>query len=67
MLEDSWMAKVPSLEGYGEAGGYALPGVCSTLFISATNRENIDALRDVMYEEVKKIHAVRYPYNNFLY
>ena len=38
-----------------------------TLFISAANRENIDALRDVMYEEVKKIHAVRYPYNNFLY
>jgi GTP-binding protein HflX len=38
-----------------------------TLFISAANRENIDALRDVMYEEVKKIHSVRYPYNNFLF
>ena len=38
-----------------------------TLFISATNRDNIDALRNVMYEEVKKIHAVRYPYNKFLY
>ena len=67
MLQDSWMAKVPSSEGYGEAGGYALPGVCSILFISAANRENIDELRNVMYEEVKKIHAVRYPYNNFLY
>ena len=56
MLQDSWMAK------QAESGD-----TLHTLFISAVNRENIDALRDVMYEEVKKIHAVRYPYNNFLY
>ena len=68
MLQDSWMAKQAEsdISSPLERGGRKA-GVCSTLFISATNRENIDALRDVMYEEVKKIHAVRYPYNNFLY
>ena len=39
----------------------------NTLFISAANKENIEQLRDKMYEQVKTIHAVRYPYNNFLY
>ena len=52
MLQESWMAK--------ESGK-------NTIFISATNKENIDALRDMMYEEIKRIHAIRYPYNNFLY
>ncbi len=37
------------------------------VFISATNRENIDELRSVMYDEVKKIHSVRFPYNDYLY
>ncbi len=37
------------------------------IFISATDKENIDELRDVLYEEVKKIFEVRYPYNDFLY
>ena len=36
-------------------------------FISAANKQNIDALRTLMYEHIKRIHAVRYPYNNFLY
>ena len=53
MLQDSWMAKQSDSAE-----------TLHTLFISATNRENIDSLREVMYEEVKKIHAVRYPYNN---
>ena len=61
MLQDSWMAK--SGVRTDNNGGDTL----HTLFISAANRENIDELRNVMYEEVKKIHAVRYPYNNFLY
>ena len=56
MLQDSWMAKQSDSAE-----------TLHILFISATNRENIDELRNVMYEEVKKIHAVRYPYNNFLY
>ena len=38
-----------------------------TVFISAAAKNNIDALRDMLYDEVKRIHAVRYPYNNFLY
>jgi len=38
-----------------------------TLFISATQRKNIDELRKTIYEAVKKIHIKRYPYNNFLF
>ncbi len=53
MLEESWMSKE------SENG--------KTIFISAANHENIERLRELLYEEVKKIHAVRYPYNNFLY
>ena len=37
------------------------------LFISAAEKQNIDALRDTLYNEVSRIHAIRYPYNNFLY
>ena len=43
----------------------AKQGKC--IFISAAQKENIDALRQMLYDEVKRIHAVRYPYNNFLY
>lgn len=52
MLRDSWMAKASAHD---------------TIFISAAQKENIDALREMMYERIKTIHAVRYPYNNFLY
>jgi GTPase len=38
-----------------------------TVFISATDKENIDELRSILYEEVRRIHTIRYPYNNFLY
>ena len=38
-----------------------------TVFISAKNKENIDELRQIIYDKVKTIHAIRYPYNNFLY
>lgn len=37
------------------------------IFISATNKENVDAFRTLIYDTVKAIHAKRYPYNNFLY
>ncbi len=37
------------------------------IFISASERQNVDALRDMLYSEVARIHAIRYPYNNFLY
>jgi GTPase len=38
-----------------------------TVFISAATRENVEELRSVLYEEVKKIHVKRYPYNDFLF
>lgn len=52
MLERSWLSK--------ENGS-------RTVFISAGERLNIERLREMMYDEIKGIHAVRYPYNNFLY
>lgn len=39
----------------------------TSLFISAHNREGIEALRAALYERVKEIHVKRYPYNSFLY
>ena len=50
-LKQTWMAKINH----------------RTLFISATKRENIDELKTVLYEEVRKLHIQIYPYNNFLY
>jgi len=38
-----------------------------TLFISAKKKTHLKELRELLYEEVKKIHAVRYPYNEYLY
>ena len=35
--------------------------------ISAADKINIDLLRQRLYDEVSRIHAIRYPYNNFLY
>lgn len=37
------------------------------VFISAQNKDNVDDLKAVLYEQVKEIFRVRYPYNNFLY
>jgi GTPase len=39
----------------------------TTVFISAKTRDNVEELRRLLYEEVKKIHIKRYPYNSFLY
>lgn len=50
-LKNSWMAKTNT----------------SSIFISAKQKDNIDQLKDHLYEEVKKIHIKRYPYNNFLF
>ncbi|TNF46534.1 MAG: GTPase HflX [Bacteroidetes bacterium] len=51
-LKKTWMAKM---------------GHTKCVFISATNKENIEELKQIIYEEVKEIFKVRYPYNNFLY
>ena len=37
------------------------------IFISATERTHMEAFRDLIYNHVSTIHAIRYPYNNFLY
>ncbi len=50
-LEKSWMARL------GE----------DCIFISAKNKENIDALRVLLYDRIKAIHVKRYPYNDFLF
>ncbi|MBO4646201.1 MAG: GTPase HflX [Bacteroidales bacterium] len=38
-----------------------------TLFISAKTKENLEEMKSVLYEEIKKLHIQIYPYNNFLY
>lgn len=50
-LQKSWMARL------GEGA----------IFISARNKENIDALRALLYDRIKAIHVKRYPYNDFLF
>jgi GTP-binding protein HflX len=35
------------------------------LFISATNKENFEELRERLYEVVRQIHITRFPYNKF--
>ena len=51
-LKKTWMAKMNDKR---------------CVFISATNKDNIEEFKDVLYEEVKKIHVERFPYNDFLY
>ncbi len=50
-LKNSWMAKVNT----------------PCLFISAIEKQNYKEMRKILYEEVKKIHIKKYPYNDFLY
>ena len=50
-LQKTWMARL------GE----------DCIFISARNKQNIEALRALMYERIKAIHIQRYPYNDFLF
>ena len=39
----------------------------NSLFISAINKENLEGFRARVYNEVRKIHIQRFPYNHFLY
>lgn len=52
VLKKTWMGKLEATK---------------CIFISAQDKTNIDELKSVMYEEIKRIFAIRYPYNNFLY
>ena len=37
------------------------------VFISAKYKENIDELKDMIYNKAKEIHTQRFPYNDFLF
>ncbi|PST85201.1 GTPase HflX [Pedobacter yulinensis] len=37
------------------------------IFISATEKENVEAFRQLLYDRVKAVHTERYPYDNLLY
>jgi len=50
-LKETWMAKMNA----------------KSIFISAVTKENYEALRELLYNEIKKLHIQIYPYNNFLY
>ena len=39
----------------------------NALFISATEKENIEDFKKRLYSEVRRIHITRFPYNKFLY
>jgi GTP-binding protein HflX len=52
VLKKSWMAKMQKTK---------------CVFISATEKDNIEELKSVIYEEVKSVFSIRYPYSNFLY
>jgi len=50
-LKRTWMAKMHD----------------NCIFISARDKQNIDELKELMYEKIKAIHIERYPYNDFLF
>ena len=50
-LKKTWMSKMHA----------------NCLFISAREKQNIDQLKEIMYEKIKAIHVERYPYNDFLF
>ena len=37
------------------------------IFISAAQKQNIDALKSLLYNKVRELHVQKYPYNDFLY
>ncbi|PIF06597.1 MAG: GTPase HflX [Draconibacterium sp.] len=49
--ENSWMGKTNT----------------PSVFVSAKNKENIEQFRSMLYNEVKKIHSQRFPFNDYLY
>ena len=37
------------------------------IFISARERQNIEALKELLYKRVRQLHVQKYPYNDFLF
>ncbi|MBK5195924.1 MAG: GTPase HflX [Proteiniphilum sp.] len=50
-LKQSWLSKINE----------------KCIFISAKEKENIEELKQLIYDNVKEIHISRFPYNDFLY
>ena len=50
-LQQTWMARM------GE----------DCIFISARERQNIEALKELFYQRVRQLHVQKYPYNDFLF
>ena len=50
-LKESWMAKMQN----------------NCIFISARDKDNIEELKNKLYEMAKEIHITRFPYNDFLF
>ena len=50
-LQQTWMARM------GE----------DCIFISARERQNIEALKELFYQRVRQLHVQNYPYNDFLF
>ncbi len=50
-LQETWMARLNE----------------NCIFISATQRENIDTLKTMLYQRVRHLHVQKYPHNDFLY
>ena len=50
-LKETWMSKIET----------------NPIFISALNKTYFNQLKDELYNRIKKLHEIRYPYNSFLY
>jgi GTP-binding protein hflX len=50
-FRQTWMAKMEN----------------NCVFISAKEKLNIDALKELLYDKAKEIHSERFPYNDFLF
>lgn len=37
------------------------------IFLSAVGKKNVDAFKQMLYDEVKRVHLTRYPYDKLLY
>ena len=62
-LEDS--VKEEILRDLKDKWYLATNGNC--VFVSATEKQNLDALRDIILEKVREMYAIRYPYKTMLY
>ena len=62
-LEDS--VKEEILRDLKDKWDLATNGNC--VFVSATEKQNLDALRDIILEKVREMYGIRYPYKTMLY